>query len=253
MAWWDTFFDDSYADIGLVPTSDAALGARDALLDRLVERLHVAPGDTVLDQCCGVGRLALPLAARGFRVIGVDQAASYIARARAEAERRQLACELFVGDAFEFRAPRACDAALNWFTSFGYDRDDRRNAQMLERAFESLRPGGWFGLDVISIPRVLREFREAAVSRHAMPGGELMLIQEPRIDFASGMIVSEWTFIGPDGKRDVRRVENRTYLPHELYRMLATVGFVDVEACGADGEPFDRTSRRLVMYGRKPG
>jgi SAM-dependent methyltransferase len=252
MAWWDTFFDDLFADIGLSPTSPEALAARSALLDRLVERLHVAPGDTIFDQCCGVGRLAVPLAERGFRVIGVDQAASYISRARADAKQWGPQCEFFVSDAFDFRAPRACDAAFNWFTSFGYDRDDRRNARMLECVFESLRPGGWFGLDLISVPRVLREFREAAVSRHAVSRGELILIQEPRIDFDAGMIESEWTFVAPDGTRHQRRVENRIYLPHELCRMLATVGFVDISSCGADSEPFDRNSRRLVMYARRP-
>ncbi|HUJ60072.1 MAG TPA: methyltransferase domain-containing protein [Kofleriaceae bacterium] len=251
-AWWNTFFDDEYADFGLTTTSDAARAARDALLDRLTARLHVAPGDTIFDQCCGIGRLALPLAERGFRVIGVDLAPTYAARAQREADRRSLPCELHAGDAFEFRAPRPCDAAINWFTSFGYDEDDRQNARMLERVFESLRPGGSFALDLINLPRVIREFREAAVSRHAASGGELILIQEPRINWRRGMIEATWTFIHPDGRRAQRRVENRVFMPHELIRLLAGVGFVDIEACGADGEPFEAASKRLVMYARKP-
>ncbi len=43
------------------------------------------------------------------------------------------------------------------------------------------------------------------------------------------------------------------FMPHELVRLLAGVGFVDIEACGADGEPFETSSKRLVMYGRRPG
>jgi SAM-dependent methyltransferase len=251
-AWWSTFFDDAYADFGLVTSGDAGRAARDALLDRLTARLHVAPGDTIFDQCCGIGRLALPLAERGFRVIGVDLAPTYAARAQLEADRRSLPCEFHTGDAFEFRATRPCDAALNWFTSFGYDDDDRRNARMLARAFESLRPGGWFALDLINVPRVIRDFRAAAVSRHATPGGELILIQEPRINWRRGMIEATWTFVHPDGRREQHLIENRVFMPHELIRLLADAGFVDVEACGADGEPFDVTSKRLVMYGRKP-
>jgi SAM-dependent methyltransferase len=252
MAWWDSFFDDLYADIGLAHTSVEATVARANLLDRLVAKLHVSPGDTVFDQCCGIGRLALPLAERGMHVIGVDQAASYIARANAEAARRKLPCEFHVGDAFEFVAPRPCDAAFNWFTSFGYDQDDAVNARMLHRAFDSLRPGGWFGLDLLCLPRVLREFREAAVSRHAVAGGELLMLQEPRIDFLTGMIRSDWTFFHPDGTRHTRRVENRAYMPVDLIAMFTRAGFVDIDVCGADNEPFDRMSRRLVVYGRRP-
>jgi cyclopropane fatty-acyl-phospholipid synthase-like methyltransferase len=251
-AWWSTFFDDAYADFGLVTISDAARAARDALLDRLTARLHITPGDTLFDQCCGIGRLALPLAERGFRVVGVDLAPTYAARAQSEADRRSLPCEFHTGDALEFRAPRPCDAAINWFTSFGYDQDDRKNARMLERAFESLRPGGWFALDLINVPRLIRDFREAAVSHHTVPGGELILIQEPRISWKRGMIESTWTFVHPDGRRVQRRVENRVFMPHELNSLLAGVGFVDLEACGAEGEPFETTSKRLVMYGRKP-
>jgi len=250
--WWDTFFDDEYADFGLVTRSDAGRVTRDALLDRLTARLHIAPGDTIFDQCCGIGRLALPLAERGFRVIGVDLAPTYAARAQREADVRSLPCEFHAGDAFEFRAPRPCAAAINWFTSFGYHEDDRQNTRMLERAFESLLPGGWFALDLINVPRVIREFREAAVSRHEAAGGELILIQEPRMNWTRGMIEASWTFIHPDGRRAHRRVENRAFMPHELIRLFASVGFVELEACGADGEPFDATSKRLVMYGRKP-
>ncbi len=243
--WWDTFFDDAYADFGLV-TGDVA--ARDALLDRLAARLRITPGDTIFDQCCGIGRLALPLAERGFRMIGVDLGPTYAARAQREADRRGLPCEFHTGDAFDFRAPRPCDAAINWFTSFGYAEDDHQNARMLARAFESLRPGGWFALDLINVPRVIREFREAAVSRH----GELILIQEPRLNWRRGMIEATWTFIHPDGRRTPRQLENRMFMPHELVRLLAGVGFVDIEACGADGEPFETSSKRLVMYGRRP-
>lgn len=40
-------------------------------------------------------------------------------------------------------------------------------------------------------------------------------------------------------------------LPHELVAMFARVGFADIEVCGAKGEPFDCTSRRLIAIGRR--
>src|SRR5262249_25017981 len=154
---------------------------------------------------------------------GVEQAASYVERARSRAA--GLPCEFDVGDAFEFVAPRPCDGAINWFTSFGYHRDDRINAKMIERAFDSLRPGGKFALDVISAPKLFAEFKSCMLERIGRPEGELLLIQEPTIDFASGVICGRWTFLAPDGTRQVRTVETRLYLPHELARMFEAVGF----------------------------
>jgi SAM-dependent methyltransferase len=54
-------------------------------LDAAVECLFtLAEGGTVLELGVGTGRLALPLAARGVRVVGVDASAAMIERLRAK-------------------------------------------------------------------------------------------------------------------------------------------------------------------------
>lgn len=250
MPWWTAFFDQTYAAIGLSGSSEAALAKRARTLDLIVAKLGVSAGDTVFDQCCGTGRLSLPLAERGLRVIGVDQAASYIEVARERA--KGLDCEFHVGDAFEFVAPRPCDGAINWFTSFGYHRDDRVNVRMLQRAHESLRSGGKLALDYVNVARVLTEFQSAKVDYIAQPDGELMLVQEPSIDFPMGMMRGKWTLIRADGTREIRNIENRAFMPYDFVRLFDEAGFVDVEVLGGEGEPFERTSRRCIVVGRKP-
>lgn len=249
MTWWTSFFDETFARIGLDPTSEQALRKRDATIDLLLDKLGIRAGDTVLDQCCGIGRLSIPLAKRGVRVIGVDQAARYIEIAHERS--RDLPCEFHVADAAEFVAPRACDAAINWFTSFGYSHDDRWNARMLERAHESLRIGGRIALDYVNVPRVLAEFRNSMVDRIATADGELLLIQEPSIEFRSGMMHGTWTLIRPSGSREVRHVENRAYMPHELVGLFECAGFAEIELFDADGSPYKRDSRRCVVVGTK--
>src|SRR5262245_25674439 len=71
-AWWNEFFDDAYADISLVPRTAEAERAQEAAASFLKSKLRLDAGATVFDQCCGIGRLSLPLAARGVRVVGVD-------------------------------------------------------------------------------------------------------------------------------------------------------------------------------------
>lgn len=251
--WWNEFFDDTYADIGLVPAGEDAEERRAASAQFIAATLGLEPGDTVFDQCCGIGRLSLPLAAMGIHVVGVDQAASYTERAQALADEAGLPCRFFAADAFEFVAPEPCDAAFNWFTSFGYHHDDAVNRRMLERAFESLRPGGWFALEYFSVPRVLREFRACHLDRFQRDGSELWLIQEPKLDFAAGMIRCDWTFMRPDQSHEVRRVENRAFMPAELLALLGAAGFEELSLYGSiEGEPFDRLSPRCIAVGRKP-
>ncbi|MHC4219492.1 MAG: class I SAM-dependent methyltransferase, partial [Planctomycetota bacterium] len=131
-AWWNTFFDHTYAEFGLAAPDPEKIGRT---VDFLFEVLGLREGMHLFDQCCGIGRLSVPLARRGIHVIGVDITAGYVDRARAEA--RELPAEFHCADAFEFVTDRHCDAAVNWFTSFGYSESDQVNARMFERAFAS--------------------------------------------------------------------------------------------------------------------
>lgn len=248
--WWHTFFDNTYAEYGLANDDEETIRK---IVDFLVDALKLAEGTTMLDQCCGIGRLALPLAARGVRVIGVDRVAGYIKHASEQAQQRRLPAEFHCDDAFAFVAPRPCDAAINWFTSFGYVQDDSINIQMIQRAFESLRPGGRFALDYLNMPRVFAEFRPQIIDRPKSPALEgLIVLNENRPDFARGMLDSDWTFIHPDGRRETRQCSTRMYMPHEIIAMLHRCGFADVKLYGSiEGEPLDLTSRRCIAVARK--
>jgi SAM-dependent methyltransferase len=57
----------------------------------LVEHL-VAPGSTVLDAGCGTGRVAIELAGRGYRCVGVDISDSMLAVARERAPASEWHC-----------------------------------------------------------------------------------------------------------------------------------------------------------------
>ncbi|WP_020494713.1 class I SAM-dependent methyltransferase [Sciscionella marina] len=67
-----------------------------------IARLADAGGFTgpVLDAGCGTGENALYLAALGLPVLGVDVAATAVAMAREKTEKRELAAEFTVADAF---------------------------------------------------------------------------------------------------------------------------------------------------------
>ena len=225
----------------------------EATLDFLTDKLELRPGSTVFDQCSGTGSLALPLAARGHRVIGVEQSQAYVARAQQQAATRGLACRFVAGDAFEVGPGEPCDAVFNWWTSFGYALDDRKNGEMLSRAFEALVPGGIFLLDTLNLPGVLRGFRLHEVTRRATARGEVVLVRESRVDAAAGALRKRWTYFLPDGRRVEHDSAVRLYLPHTLADLCKAAGLTDVVLYGSTmGDPLGIDSPRCILRARRP-
>ena len=70
-----------------------------ALVDLAIALAAPAPGEEVLDLCCGLGNLALPAAARGCRMTGVDLDAGAIAQARDNTRRLGLPATFIAEDA----------------------------------------------------------------------------------------------------------------------------------------------------------
>lgn len=241
MNWWTELYDDDIADLLLERRGADEL---EALAASLIDLLELAPGDRVLDQCCGTGPIARALLDRGLDVVGVDQAARYIDRARERAPEAELVC----ADAAAFVAAPRCRAALNWATSFGYALRDEDNQAMLRAAFESLEPGGLYALDVLSLPGVLRNFQKTMVDRD----GDRLLIRETAIDLAAGLMNKTWTLIR-DGESSVRRSSIRLYLPHQVAELVAGAGFaVEGTYAGTDREPLGVDALRCVVVGRRP-
>ncbi len=134
----------------IAPVYDAMNHAMTAGLDRRWRRLTadavVAPGDKVLDACCGTGDLALAARATGGVVTGLDFSEAMLERAR----RKSAEIEWLEGDLLHLPfSDRSFDTAT---VGFGV-----RNVEDLDRALRELRrvlrPGGRLAILEIVRPR----------------------------------------------------------------------------------------------------
>lgn len=241
--WWPELYDDLLADVLLADTSDIP-----DTLRFLVEQLRLVPGARVFDQCAGTGRLSIPLAQWGADVVGVEQAARYVERARAAARAANVSAQLEVGDAFEYVPDRPCAAAINWWTSFGYLSDDDANVRMLRRAFEALAPGGRFALDYPNIANLFAVFRPHEITRR----GDVTMLRESRLELERGLLHKRWTFI--TGEQRVERTSVlKLYTPDRLAALLAQAGFVELRFFGGlDGTPLALDRPRCIVVGARP-
>ena len=248
MNWWSALYDDWLADQLLV----REVGELEGTVDFLCERLRLRAGSRVLDQCCGIGSVALPLAARGIRVVGVDQAEPYIERATREAGQRGLEATFVAADACHFVPADRVEGAFNWWTSFGYFEDDDANLTMLARAFAALVPGGCFALDTMNVPGVLRGFQREVALRRETPRGEVLLLRQSTIDLARGRMLKRWTYFMGHERKVEHSSSVKLYMPDVVADMLRRAGFVDVEMLGSlAGEPLSLDSPRLIAIARR--
>ncbi|MBA2664102.1 MAG: class I SAM-dependent methyltransferase [Bradymonadaceae bacterium] len=248
--WWTPFYDDLLAALFLEQTSPDAI---DQTIAFIADRLALAPGARIFDQCCGVGRLSLPLAERGYEVVGIDQAGSYIEHAQAQVQTRGLSVAFHTADAFDFVPEKPCAGAINWWTSFGYATNDHTNLRMLERAFEALEPGGRFMLDGMNLPGLLRDFQRDSVTRCTTTLGEIVLLRESTLDFSAGVLHKRWSYFLANGERVVHDSAVRLYMPHTIAEMLSACGFVDIELFGdIDAQELTINSPRCILLARRP-
>lgn len=155
--WYESWFDSPHYHT-LYAHRDMREAA--AFIERLVNRLPLAPGATVLDLGCGNGRHARQFAAHGYRVLGVDLSSASIQAAK-QHETHGL---WFLRQ--DMRLPlgvRAFDAVFNLFTSFGYFEDPSDDLAVVENVARALKPGGWLVLDYLNAQVAERDLRTSEV------------------------------------------------------------------------------------------
>lgn len=243
--WFESFFAGLYARVlGDAQHETDAPGEA-----RLVRKLlQLRKGQSVLDVPCGLGRIAVPLAQSGLGVTGVDLMPAYIRQSRRRAKHAGVPARFLAADMRAIDFDGEFDAAVNWFTSFGYFAQ-AQNLAFCRRVLRALRPGGRFLIETASgswLPRhVLPRTRETIAG--------VTIDHTHRWNARTGRMISTWTFRqGPRIER--QRLSVRMYTGAEMRRLLTQAGFVDIRLFGRSPlGPFTRHSPRLIALARRPG
>jgi SAM-dependent methyltransferase len=212
----------------------------------LKDQLAFQPGQRLLDLCCGHGRLSNPLASEGLLVTGLDASEYFIERAREEAKQEDLNCEYLVGDMRELPWENRFDYVINWFTAFGYFREDKTNRAVLAEVLKVLKPGGQLAIETQYLPQLLRNFRETYTVRR---DGNSM-IDEPRFNFTTSHTEVTRT-VHRDGKTRTTAFWVRQLMPVELYQWLLDAGFSKVELLDEKGLALNWDSKRFIAIATK--
>jgi SAM-dependent methyltransferase len=117
-------------------------------VDALMDELNPSANSTMLDLGCGAGRHAKWLAAKGFDVTGLDLAASSIRSAEKHERTNLRFAKHDMRDPF---GKNSFDYVFNFFTSFGYFKNDEDNRRVIRNIYHALKPGGSLVIDYLNV------------------------------------------------------------------------------------------------------
>lgn len=233
-------YDDWYGDV-----TDA-----DACADRLAEVVRDVGGGPVLELGVGSGRLALPLAARGVEVHGVDASPAMLKQLRAKPGGETV--QTTTGDMAELALvdppPFAVVfVAFNTFFNLGTEGLQQR---CLERVAALLAPGGRFVLEAF-VPRDdLSSGHQTAVSPRRITADEVVLAVS-HVDAAAQTISGQHVHLRESGIR-LRPWHLRYATPAQLDALAERAGLeLERRDAGWQGEPFTNASSVHVSTYRR--
>ncbi len=234
--WWETFFQGVAVEMWVSALSPDHTQREAEAIERL---LDVPPGAELLDVPCGHGRLTLALAARGYRVTGVDSSADALRHARAADAPHRTLWE--ARDMRDLPWPSRFDGAFCFGNSFGY-MDDEGNAQFLGAVQAALKPGGRF---VLETPMIMESLLPNLKDRPWFKAGDIHLLVSNEYDAARGRLNTEYTFVA-GGRVEVRRGSHRMYTYRQVIELMDAAGF-DV----APDHAWTRASPALTLVGTR--
>ena len=241
--WFVAYYRGQYADsVRNLLTPERSL----AEVEFILRETGLKPPAKLADVACGEGRHATILAARGFRVLGVDQNADFLAKARAATPAAAQA-EYVVGDMRQ-AIGGPYDLVLSLFHSFGFF-SDAENARMLRAWGDRLTLGGQLVMDVWNRDRILRNFTP---ERTWQASHELRVTERNAFDPLTGRLSIHYIYAYEEGRQFTYDASFRLYTPPEVRALLLGAG-IEVHAVYGTltGEPYHLDAPRLVVFGRK--
>jgi hypothetical protein len=217
-----------------------------AAVEPVVDFLAGLAGDgAALEFGVGTGRVALPLAARGVAVHGIDLSPAMVSRLRAKHGAERV--EVTVGDFATTRVGGSFSLVYLVFNTIMNLTTQDEQVACFENAAAHLVPGGCFVIEV-GVPQLQRlppgeRFQPFAVTRAHLGIDEY--------DVAAQGLVSHHYRVSP-GESSVRSIPFRYVWPAELDLMARIAGMTLAGRWSGWGrELFTSESRRHVSVWRK--
>ncbi len=121
--------------------------------ERIFERLGIKP-ELVLDLACGTGNITLPMAKRGYDMIGLDMSVEMLNIARDKAYEEEQQILFLCQDMCEMELFGTVDAIVCALDGVNYIADFENLKKLFRLIHNYLNPGGVFVFDINSVHKL---------------------------------------------------------------------------------------------------
>ena len=213
--WYDAFTAD-------VPYADFA-DFYEGLLRREDKNIH-----TLLDLCCGTGNLTLPLARRGYELIGADRSSEMLSLAAEKMENLPVPPLLLCQSAEELDLYGTVEGALCALDGLNYLQPEALEA-VFRRLHLFIEPGGVLAFD-IHAPEHLRELDGGVFVDEAE---DVLCLWRGDFDAEENALIYGLDLFARESKNGLWRRESEEHVqyahaPETLAAALERSGFTDV-------------------------
>ena len=231
------------------------------IVDGIVElaRARGVSSGKVLDICCGNGRIAIPLAKRGFDVVGIDISKVLIDDAETKAQEYGVKnrTKFIAADMRDLKSVLKEEGRFNLvisvWTSIGcYDADT--DTKILAQARSLAEPKGLLVIDTVNRDAFIASSLDRLKVYNEY--GRLVVLEEPTPDYSASRVSTKWRFYSRDGN-DLKYIDTveynvRQYSFHELVGMISKAGWTLLGAYDhlRTLQTFTPKSSRIVIVAR---
>ena len=218
----------------------------ETLAELILSNIKIDKGAKILDMSAGAGRHAINFAKRGFNVTAVDLSENLLKVAKENASVYDFQIDFVHSDIRKFETSDKFNLVLNLFTSIGYFESDEENFELLRKAYNFLKPGGYFVLDYFN-----RNYLEENLVPSSVETINGTKINQNR-SIQGNRVIKE-IVIGKNGDTKKYFESVRMFSFDELQTELESIGFKINSTFGdLDGKPFVlETSPRVIIIASK--
>ena len=216
-------------------------------IDFILSIININANGWILDIGCGPGRHSIELTRRGFNVLGIDSSVVMIASARERAAGESRKPEFLQMRGEDFQRVNEFEAAICLFTTLGQVNDHEDNPKLLHNAAQSLRPGGYF---IVEIPQ--REWVKNNLKKSERFGeGETYTEVERSYDSKEKLVTEMFTQVSSKGLRTYL-LRYRLFDQTEIKKLLGKAGLIDITFYGGyERTPLAEDCPTMVVSARK--
>jgi 2-polyprenyl-3-methyl-5-hydroxy-6-metoxy-1,4-benzoquinol methylase len=210
----------------------------------------------ILELCCGSGRLTIPLAKDGHKIVGVDNSKSMLEKAKTKTKNEKLEIDFIEADVKTLDLTKKYDVIFIPFNSIHHLYQNQDLFDTLKVVNKHLKDDGIFIFDCYN-PNI-QYISEAEKTRNKIAEykttDERNVIIEQTMKYESKTQINriEWHYFINEKFHSTQKLDMRMYFPQELNAYLKWFGFTIQHKFGNfEQEPFNDKSEKQIFVCRK--